>query len=139
MTEGLIDEAIAELRAMQAIGEIEQASRPLPKVLPLMPVPLTTMVLNVTNQCNLACTYCYEYGEDKLVDTMYGKKPKFMSEATARQSVEFMLKEAGDNKVAHVTFFGGETLMNFPVLTSTIAYARQRAAELGNEVDCRLP
>jgi len=27
------------------------------------------MVLNVTNQCNLSCEYCYEYGEDKIVDT----------------------------------------------------------------------
>jgi uncharacterized protein len=138
VTEDLIDEALAELRAMQAIGEIEQAPRATPKFLPLTPVPLTTMVLNVTNQCNLACTYCYEYGEDKIVDTENGKKPKFMSEETARQSVEFMLKEAGDNKVAHVTFFGGETLMNFPVLVSTIAYARKRAAELGKEVDFSL-
>ena len=74
------------------------------------------MVLNVTNQCNLSCTYCYEYGEDKIVDTENGKQPKFMSEETARESVEFMLKESGDNKVAHITFFGGETLLNFPVL-----------------------
>ena len=39
------------------------------------------MVLNVTNQCNLSCTYCYEYGEDKIVDTENGKKPKFMRRA----------------------------------------------------------
>ena len=96
------------------------------------------MVLNVTNQCNLSCTYCYEYGEDKIVDTENGKQPKFMSEETARQSVDFMLKESGDNKVAHVTFFGGETLLNFPVLKKTIAYARQRGAELGKEVDFSL-
>jgi sulfatase maturation enzyme AslB (radical SAM superfamily) len=37
-----------------------------------------------------------------------------MSEETARQSVDFMLKESGANK-AHVTFFGGETLL-FSVL-----------------------
>ena len=61
-----------------------------------------------------------------------------MSEETARQSVDFMLKESGANKVAHVTFFGGETLLNFPVLNKTIAYARQRAAELGKEVDFSL-
>ena len=96
------------------------------------------MVLNVTNQCNLSCTYCYEYSEDKIVDTENGKKPKFMSEETARQSVEFMLKESGDNKVAHITFFGGETLLNFPVLKKTIAYARQRGAEVGKEVDFSL-
>ena len=61
-----------------------------------------------------------------------------MTEETARQSVDFMLKESGDNQVAHLTFFGGETLMNFPVLKRTIAYARQRAAEVGKEVDFSL-
>src|SRR5437773_5350989 len=49
-----------------------------------------------------------------------------------------MLKESGDNKVAHITFFGGETLLNFPVLKKTIAYARQRGAELGKNVDFSL-
>src|SRR5262249_319779 len=41
-------------------------------------------------------------------------------------------------RMAHVTFFGGETLLNFPVLVKTIAYARRRAAELGKEVDFSL-
>ena len=78
------------------------------------PVPLQTLVVNVTNQCNLACTYCYEYGEDKIVDTENGQQPKFMSEETAREAVEFALRESRDNPHAHITFFGGETLMNFP-------------------------
>jgi uncharacterized protein len=133
-----INEAITELTDMRAIGNVEFTDRPLPKFLPLTPMPLTTMVLNVTNQCNLACTYCYEYGEDKIVDTENGKKPKFMSEETARQSVDFMLKESADNNVAHLTFFGGETLLNFPVLKSTVAYAKARAAEIGKEVDFSL-
>ena len=133
-----IDSAIRELLTMRAIGPTGITERPSPKILPLTPVPLTTMVLNVTNQCNLACTYCYEYGEDKIVDTTNGKQPKFMSFETAKQSVEFMLKEAGDNPMAHLTFFGGETLLNFPVLKQTIAYARQRAAELGKDVDFSL-
>src|SRR5207248_947762 len=38
----------------------------------------------------------------------------------------------------HLTFFGGETLLNFPVLKSTIAYARSRAADLGKEIDFSL-
>jgi uncharacterized protein len=49
-----------------------------------------------------------------------------------------MLKESGDNKVAHITFFGGETLLNFKVLKTTVAYANTRAAELGKEVDFSL-
>jgi len=127
-------DTIAELRRVRAIADVADR-RPMPKILPLKPVPLQTLVVNVTNQCNLACTYCYEYGEDKIVDTENGKQPKFMSEATAREAVEFALRESRDNPHAHITFFGGETLMNFNVLKSTIAYARQRAAEVGKDID----
>ncbi len=134
-----LEDTIEELARVRAIGDVAaREETPQPKIFPLTPFPLTTMVLNVTNQCNLSCTYCYEYSDDKIVDTENGKKPKFMTEETARQSVDFMLKESGDNKVAHVTFFGGETLLNFPVLAKTIAYARQRAAEMGKDVDFSL-
>jgi uncharacterized protein len=40
--------------------------------------------------------------------------------------------------VAHLTFFGGETLLNFPVLKAALAYARTRAGELGKVVDFSL-
>src|SRR5436190_14589644 len=108
--------AIAELLQVRAIGYEHQPEDQAPRVLPMMPFPLSTIVLNVTNQCNLACTYCYEYGEDKIVDTEHGKQSKFMTEQTARDSVEFLLKESGASQAAHLTFFGGETLLNFPVL-----------------------
>lgn len=131
-----IDETLTELARVQAIGRVSAPAVQIPKLIPLAPFPLTTMVLNVTNQCNLSCTYCYEYGEDKIVDTENGKQPKFMTEETARESVEFLLKASGH--VAHITFFGGETLMNFPVLARTVQYARRRAAEVGKEVDFSL-
>jgi uncharacterized protein len=134
-----VADTVTDLIDVRAIGEVTPQPEPLPqKVFPLTPVPLTTMVLNVTNQCNLSCTYCYEYGEDKIVDTENGKQPKFMTDETAQQSVEFMLRESGTLPVAHLTFFGGETLMNFPVLERTVAYARRRAAELDKRVDFSL-
>ena len=133
-----VEESLGELQQLDAIAETERPVTPVPKIIPMTPFPLSTMVLNVTNQCNLACTYCYEYGEDKIVDTANGKQPKFMNEETARESVEFMLRESGANKVAHLSFFGGETLMNFPVIKTTIPYARKRAAELGKRVEFNL-
>jgi uncharacterized protein len=132
-----VEETVRELLRVRAIGDGGPAPET-PRLLPPEDFPLTTMVLNVTNQCNLSCTYCYEYGEDKIVDTENGKKPKFMTEQTARESVDFMLRESGINRVAHLTFFGGETLMNLPVLKSAIVYARERAAEMGKEVDFSL-
>lgn len=131
-----VEESLGELVRVRALQRVEEPVRRVPKVLPLTPIPLSTMVLNVTNQCNLSCTYCYEYGEDKIVQTENGRQPKWMSEDTARESVDFLLRESGG--VAHLTFFGGETLMNFKVLQTAVAYATARAAELGKEIDFSL-
>ncbi len=131
-------ETIDELTEIRAVGDLDAPKEQVPNDLPPADFPLNTMVLNVTNKCNLACTYCYEYGEDKIVDTQYGKQPKFMSEDTAEESVEFLLRESKHQEVAHLTFFGGETLLNFPVLKKTVAYARRRAAEEGKRIEFSL-
>jgi uncharacterized protein len=131
-----VHNAIEELLSARAIRSV---AAPVERITPAPPkkrIPLTTLVLNVTSKCNLACTYCYEYGEDRVVEP--SKKPRFMTEDTARQSVDFMFAEAGDNKTVHLTFFGGETLLNYKVLRSALTYARERAATLGKEVDVSL-
>jgi uncharacterized protein len=125
---GDIDDSVAELVRVRALTRAELPHRPAPKILPLTPIPLATMVMNVTNQCNLSCALL-RYGEDKIVQTDNGRQPKWMSEETARESVELLLRESGT--VAHLTFFGGETLMNFKVLktTWTTREARRRAGQ----------
>jgi uncharacterized protein len=133
-----VRETLDELTQIRAIGRLGDPISQVPNDLPPADFPLNTVVLNVTNKCNLACTYCYEYGEDKIVDTQYGKAPKFMSEDTAEESVEFLLTESKGQEVAHLTFFGGETLLNFPVLQKTVAYARRRAAEEGKRIEFSL-
>jgi len=80
-------ETLEELTEIRAIGDPAAPKEQVPNDLPPADFPLNTMVLNVTNKCNLACTYCYEYGDDKIVDTQYGKQPKFMSDETAEESV----------------------------------------------------
>ncbi len=130
-------DTLTELHRVRAI-EDQVARPPAPKIIPLAPMPIQTLVVNVTNQCNLSCEYCYEYGEDKIVDTENGSQPKFMSAETAQAAVDLALKEAGVGKTAHITFFGGETLMNFKVLKQTVGYARRTAAEQGKLVDFSL-
>ena len=126
-------EDLVRVRAVRRVAEpvrVEKAAPP-PKRL-----PLTTLVVNVTSKCNLSCTYCYEYGEDKIVEA--STKPRFMTEETAKKSVDFMFAESGESPVVHLTFFGGETLLNFKVLKSALAYANERAAVLGKRVDTSL-
>jgi uncharacterized protein len=99
-----VEECIDELREVKAIrnGQKEYAkSEPLPESFPLQ-----TIVLNVTNQCNLSCQYCYEFGEDKVA-TPEGK-PKFMAWETAKSSVDYLFAESQGRKSVHITFFGGE-------------------------------
>ena len=127
-------ETIAELSEIRAIGAPDAPKEEAPNDLPPEDFPLNTMVLNVTNKCNLACTYCYEYGDDKIVDTQYGSQPKFMSDETAEESIDFLLEQSRDQPRAHCTFFGGETLLNFPVLQKAVAYGRRRAAEIGKQI-----
>ena len=98
--------------------------------------PLQTLVLNLTNQCNLSCQYCYEFGEDKVA-TPDGK-PKFMDFETAAASVDFLIDQSPGRRAVHITFFGGETLMNFPLLKRVVAYASERAAGQGRLIDFSL-
>lgn len=88
--------------------------------------PLQRMVLNVTNQCNLNCGYCYEYSEDKIA--INKDKPKYMSDPVAQAAIDMLFRESAGRPKLHVTFFGGESLLNFPLLKSAVAYADAKAA-----------
>jgi uncharacterized protein len=110
---------------------VREKTQPLPDVFPIQ-----TLVMNLTNQCNLSCQYCYEFGADKVA-TPEGK-PKFMDLPTAKASVDFLLAQSGDRRAIHITFFGGETLMNFPLLKEVVTYANEKAKEQGRNIDFSL-
>lgn len=98
--------------------------------------PLQRMVLNVTNQCNLNCGYCYEYSEDKIA--INKDKPKYMSDPIAQAAIDTLFRESAGRRALSVTFFGGESLLNFPLMQSTVAYTDARAAEEGRTVEYSL-
>jgi uncharacterized protein len=128
------EELIAEMYYANVIVADDSAPEE-PQSLPDI-FPIQTLVMNLTNQCNLSCQYCYEFGADKLA-TPEGK-PKFMDVQTAKTSVDFLLAQSGDRRSIHITFFGGETLMNFPLLKEVVEYANERAKEQGRHVDFSL-
>ncbi len=61
--------------------------------------------LCVTLRCNLVCDYCY-----------IGKNSATMSLATARQSLDFIFRHASPKSNIEIGFFGGEPLLEFPLL-----------------------
>jgi len=125
------EDLIRELRLVQGIVTDQAAPAPGPTS-PPADFPLQALVLNITNQCNLACTYCYEFGADKIA-TPAGKA-KYMTIETAKTSVDFLLEQSRERKAVHITFFGGETLMNFKLLREVVLYARDAAAAKGKGI-----
>lgn len=127
-------ELVQELYRARVIVAGDYVKEPLDP--PPADFPLQSLVMNLTNQCNLSCTYCYEFGEDKVA-TPEGKQ-KFMDLETAKASVDFLLSQSTGRNTVHITFFGGETLMNFPLLKQVVTYANERAAEQGRGIDFSL-
>ena len=76
-------------------------------------------------RCNLACTYCYEFGEDKLADALRkngDKRRSRMSSETTQQSIDFLFENSTGRDQVNLTFFGGETLLNFDTIRDAVLY-----------------
>ncbi len=82
--------------------------------------PITNVVLMVAQVCNLSCVYCYG------IDGEYGSKGK-MNEEVAFKGVDYLLKQSGTVKNISITFFGGEPLLNFPIIKKVVSYSKKEA------------
>jgi uncharacterized protein len=89
---------------------------------------LSTLVLEVAQDCNLRCTYCYAEGGT------YGASPCLLSPATACQAVRHLLDRSGDLKNVTLIFFGGEPLMNMPAVRAATREAISYGAQKGKKV-----
>lgn len=84
--------------------------------------PVSHVMLNITQECNLNCRYCYGVGGE------YGSRG-YMSRETAFKSVDWFISESGDMKELIITFFGGEPLLNINLIKEVIEYAKTKKAE----------
>ena len=80
--------------------------------------PIKAMCLNIAHDCNLRCKYCFASTGD------FGEGRKLMSYETGKKAVDFLLQNSGDRVNLEMDFFGGEPLMNFPVVKRLVEYGR---------------
>ncbi|MDF9409885.1 MAG: Anaerobic sulfatase-maturating enzyme [Pelotomaculum sp. PtaB.Bin104] len=76
------------------------------------------IILFVTNYCNLNCIYCYNKSNEI-------NKADHMSTDTFEQAIQYFLQNFHYGKTISMQFFGGEPLLNFPLIKHAVAYARE--------------
>ncbi len=91
--------------------------------------PVKAMCLHISHDCNLRCSYCFagtgDFGTGRRVH---------LDEATGRNAVEWLILASQGRRNLDVDFFGGEPLLNMPVVESLTAYCERRAEETGKRI-----
>lgn len=83
--------------------------------------PVTVLDFDVTENCNLGCTYCFK-GE------MY---PRHMSLEMMKRAFEWLIEAAGNARVIGANFMGGEPTMRWKQIEAFVPWAKRRARVRG--------
>ena len=90
---------------------------------------IKAMCLHICHDCNLRCKYCFagtgDFGTGKrsMLDLETGKK-----------AIDFLIAASGKRHHLDIDFFGGEPLMNWPVVVALTEYCEAKALETGKEL-----
>lgn len=91
-----------------------------------------TFMINVSQQCNLSCSYCYV--NEGYFD--YDSPPiPFMNQETADQLVERLYRNFPAFQIYSYHFYGGEPLLNFDTIRKIVMYAESMASETDTQTE----
>ncbi len=82
------------------------------------------VILELTEQCNLRCKYCIYGEENERFRNFSGRN---MSWEVARKGLDYVLAHSGDE--ISVTFYGGEPLLQFPLIKQCMDYTVEKAGK----------
>lgn len=89
----------------------------------MVSAPVKAMCLHVAHDCNLRCKYCFASTGD------FGEGRKLLDEETGKLAIDFLLSHSKGRHNLELDFFGGEPLMNMPVVKAIVEYARGKELE----------
>ncbi|WDV46760.1 Cys-rich peptide radical SAM maturase CcpM [Clostridiaceae bacterium M8S5] len=84
---------------------------------------LNTVTLQVTQRCNLRCSYCAYSG--KYEGRTHADLD--MDFETARKSIDFVLENSSESHILSIGFYGGEPLLKFKLIKQCVDYLKQNA------------
>ena len=113
-----LEEVVGELHQLEEIGALN-APDDYSNIELHEPGVVTAMCLHAAHDCNLRCKYWFAatgdfcMGERKLLPYEVGKA-----------ALDWLVEKSGKRVNLEVDFFGGEPLMNFPVVKRLVEYGR---------------
>lgn len=82
---------------------------------------LSSLVLQVTQQCNLRCSYCAFSG-------LYHNRThnsERMNFETARKAIDFFIERSFESESLHLGFYGGEPLLEIELIKKCVDYIQK--------------
>ena len=113
-----LEELIREGLLMSSAPELEGYQFPREQV-------LKSICLHAAHDCNLRCRYCFAGAG------AFGGDRSLMSLETGKKALDFLFDASGSIQHVEVDYFGGEPLMNFPVVRELILYGEAESARRG--------
>ncbi len=112
-------EVLTELTSLRNSGSLHTA----PLAAPDIPVTERPMVkalcLHLAHDCNLRCMYCF------AGTGPFGGSRELMSAEVGKAALDWLVESSGPRRHLEVDFFGGEPLLNFPVVKELVAHGRE--------------
>ncbi len=123
----------------EACSEIEKlinnkqlfTENPYPELKPEPPkIPvIKALCLHVAHDCNLKCEYCFASQGD------FAGTKCLMSQEVAKKALDFLIENSGKRKILEVDLFGGEPLMNWPLVKWIVSYVREIEEKSGKKIN----
>ncbi|MBN1330966.1 MAG: SPASM domain-containing protein [Candidatus Heimdallarchaeota archaeon] len=90
--------------------------------------PIVNITLNVIQECNLNCIYCYG---DKGKYGLGGKMPL----NTAFKTVDWLIQQSKNKEDLSIGFFGGEPMLNFELIKKVVKYSTEQGKLKGKKFE----
>jgi uncharacterized protein len=123
----IIPEEIKELKKHHILLN----ERPSPPPTKLLTRELADLVINVSQICNMGCKYCC------VGNGEFGKQPTYLTIEKSRTALNELMSRTTSRRHT-ITFFGGEPLLNYPIIHDTILFAHSLAEKYDREFFFRI-
>lgn len=85
------------------------------------------LILDVTEDCNFRCSYCVFSGK---YQHYRAHSPRTMDWEIAQPAIDEFLPHSSSSKGSVISFYGGEPLLNLPLIRQCVTHVRQNYGDL---------